>query len=82
MQSFHSGLYTFKLQIYILHVKHANQQAYKRYICKQFYVTRMCIDRLLLYVYIITRGYPYKVFHFNTFKFVKHLHKFRVLQHR
>jgi len=25
MQSFHSGLYTFKLRIFILHIKHANQ---------------------------------------------------------
>jgi len=67
MQSFHSGLYTFKLRIYILHVKHANQQVYKRYICKQFYIyTR--IDKLYI-IRICSYTWIYKVF-CNAFEFV------------
>lgn len=55
MQSFHSGLYTFKLRI--LHVKYANQQTKDTY-ANNFISLHVCvsIDTLLLYLHVITRG--------------------------
>jgi len=56
MQSFHSGLYTFKLRIFILHIKHAQCNRYtKDTHANNFISTYVSVSidyTLLLYVYV------------------------------